>query len=71
MLNSLYLETNPILKAKLKQFGFKKKSDYYNLKMLWNSGQIPSYVHWYNSLMPRLQLFITGVNSKNDDYDAF
>jgi len=45
--------------------------DYYNLKILWRSGQIPHYVHWYNSLMPRLQLFITGVNSKNDDYDAF
>ncbi len=45
--------------------------DYYIYKQHWDSGQIPSYVNWYNCLMPRLMLFYSGIQSKNDDYEFY
>jgi hypothetical protein len=45
--------------------------DYYGLKQSWDSGQIPSYVNWYNCLMPRLVLFFSGIMSKNNNYVGY
>lgn len=63
--------SNPLTKYGDGEYHIGIYVDYYNLKMLWDSGSIPSYVHWYNSLMPRLQLFYSGIKSKNDDYEVF
>lgn len=45
--------------------------DYYTYKQYWDSGQIPSYVNWYNCLMPRLMLFYSGIISKNNGYELY
>ena len=59
-------DSNPLTK-----YGEGRFEDYYTYKQYWDSGQIPSYVNWYNCLMPRLMLFYSGIISKNNGYELY